>query len=370
MEAEVDSLFQPNTMTTQGLRRLVVKNTFLDLVDESSPGDIPRIADLARFQSAPARVEDFEYSEDRDEEPAVQPPAVPELYRYVTLDINEPEEHWKALLAEDPELAPSQKEPAPAPEAAQTPQPTYGQIDDGMRWGVLPSSQLPGYTMPQGVVVPVMVPAGFVAFPIDPFSRWPANVQPTAYVETTPSGQEAEGPPATSGSSALPLCPAPPKAPPIQRFVSVMSGICRFHWTVNASLLTTSDREKVSPPFELSFHGVNVEFKMIIRPVPSNASRGGHAFRKAQGMGTVELRCLAEDTSLNPTVTFRVAVGSGGSGARTKHSCTAPVKHNFGDRATCTLPGAFNFGKAAAEDQDTKAKTFVIVLEILTGEGA
>eukprot|EP00434_Breviolum_minutum_P041650 symbB.v1.2.037054.t1/scaffold5246.1/size29401/1 len=43
---------------------------------------------------------------------------------------------------------------------------------------------------------------------------------------------------------------AEPRAPVLQRAFSVNSAIFRIHWTVDAKVLKSSDREKVSPPFE------------------------------------------------------------------------------------------------------------------------
>merc|ERR1740139_242366 len=164
-----------------------------------------------------------------------------------------------------------------------------------------------------------------------------------------PGGQLQFGPSAAAASAGFtqeasgsitvepkdPAEPPVPREPVLQRALSVNTSVFRVTWTVDARKLKSTDREAVSPPFELSFTR-EVQFKMVIRPKAVNEQRGGASFKKAKGKGSVWLRCLDEvDRDMNPVVTFRIAVG-----ARQQHreEPRGPVRHDFSDRAICGLP--------------------------------
>lgn len=165
----------------------------------------------------------------------------------------------------------------------------------------------------------------------------------------------------------IPPDPAVPRAPVLQRVMSITSQVYRIRWTVDARKLKSTDREAVSPSFDLSL-GVPLQFKMVVRPKVVNEGRGGASFKKAKGKGAVELRCLAEvDPGANPNVNFRIAVGNG-SGTSLEPA-RGPVRHNFTERAICGLPEGqdeWDFGQHV--DQETQ--TFMVCLEILSGPGA
>lgn len=159
------------------------------------------------------------------------------------------------------------------------------------------------------------------------------------------------------------------RAPVLQKVFSVSSCIYRVRWTVDARILKSTDREKVSPPFELSFT-VPVQFKLVLRPKSIGDGRGQAAFKKCRGLGLVDLRCLAEvrDGNVNPTVCFRIGVG-GGNDLSKQSPPRGPVRADFTMRAIASLPPDMEeWDLAKAVDEATQ--TFVICLEVLSGPAA
>lgn len=146
---------------------------------------------------------------------------------------------------------------------------------------------------------------------------------------------------------------------------SAASGVYRVRWTVDARKLSSSDREHVSPPFDLSCGGP-CEFKMIIKPKVVSEEKGGASFKKAKGRGYIQLRCLSDvKREQRPVVTFRLAVGSSNTPFRNKPP-RGPVQNDFAERPTCGLPEAkqmWDFRQAV----DKETQTFVVCLEIVAG---
>merc|ERR1711884_438263 len=101
------------------------------------------------------------------------------------------------------------------------------------------------------------------------------------------------------------------RAQVLQQSFSVYSDCYRIRWTVDARKLKTTDREAVSPTFDLGV-GSDVQFKMVMRPRKIDDGRGGASFKKAKGKGSVQLRMVTGlGDSLHPKVTFRLAIGNG-----------------------------------------------------------
>jgi len=179
----------------------------------------------------------------------------------------------------------------------------------------------------------------------------------------------AEGTATGSDPEPTVSMPAPPRAPVLQRTFSTASTLERIRWTVDARKLKSTDREAVSPMFELSFCSKIVNFKILIRPKVISSVRGGASFKKAKGKGSVELRCLDEVAAfMNPVVTFRISVGSGTDPAR-QEPPRGPIKHDFTKKAICGLPPGqeeWDFSKAI----DEATQTFVVCLEVLAGSAA
>lgn len=389
--------------------RVLVKNTFLDL------DDAPRLPELARARSEPNQhttAEESEEDEEEDEEgrdtvgepatleaPAFEQddldaPPVPgpeDLYRTRTCDGYEPTDMWTWVnKGGDPNtignMAQLPQGPLPtyAPQemAAPMPQPQPATpVGGGMGIVMVPVQVM--MPMPD----PGMPAQEMQAVPVGPFTRWPepqpAPSGPSAAAPSTPAPElsrvETPGEPPAGLPSVPPgearlapediairSVPDVPRAPVLERHFSVTSQVYRVRWTVDARKLKTSDREAVSPLFELSF-SQPVQFKMVIRPKCVHELRGGASFKKAKGKGTVEMRCLEKvGASANPVVTFRIAVGSGSSSDEPPRG---PVRHDFSERAICGLPEAmkeWDFAKHVDPDDNT----FVVCLEILSGAAA
>ncbi|CAJ1401118.1 unnamed protein product [Effrenium voratum] len=190
--------------------------------------------------------------------------------------------------------------------------------------------------LPNGIMgpVPATIPDD-MALP-QKFARWPNGIPappteaPSVELKDAPVSPVPDKEPAV-----LPPARVEPRAPVLQRAFSVNSAIFRIHWTVDAKVLKSSDREKVSPPFEVSMGGKEVQFKMCLRPTVTSESRGGASFRKAKGKGTVDLRCLNElDPARSCPMSFRIAVGKGSDAKR----ISSTVRHDFSQRAICPLP--------------------------------
>lgn len=347
---------------------IVVKNTFIDLDDG------PRKPILARYASMPAKFsreedEETEGTEDLPEEapapvpvPGVDaPPPMPELYRVVTYDAWERQPEW-SWGHEPKSISPR---PAEQPQALasgyqQPPAPTVSGPPGGF------PMPIPGSAMVMLPVGPMMVPMPDDMAPADTFARWPAGIPaPPTEAPAVELKEKAVTPvPDKEPVVMPPVARIPePRAPVLQRAFSVNSAIFRIHWTVDAKVLKSSDREKVSPPFEVSMGGKEIQFKMCLRPTITSESRGGASFRKAKGKGTIDLRCLNEiDPANSCYMTFRVAVGKGSDAYRV----SSTVRHDFSQKAICPLPESedeWDFKTVLDED----SQTFVVVLEVVGG---
>mmetsp|Transcript_135758 Transcript_135758/g.378273 ORF Transcript_135758/g.378273 Transcript_135758/m.378273 type:complete len:163 (-) Transcript_135758:148-636(-) len=151
----------------------------------------------------------------------------------------------------------------------------------------------------------------------------------------------------------------------LQQTLHKAGSLERICWPVDAKKLMSTDKEAVSPMFQLCFSKI-VNFKILIRPKVISSVRGGASFKKARGKGVVQLRCLDEVTaSVNPIVTFRITVGSGSDPA-SQEPPRGPIKHDFTKKAICGLPPdeeEWDFGRAI----DEATHTFVVCLEVHKG---
>jgi len=322
--------------------------------------------------------------------PPLAPGPPDELYRTVTCDGFEDGHEWSWAGGDPNQLRPppvvpeegsSGDPPASAPPGAgpsQMTQPAMfmpavvGMVmvpaEVAGNFGVL----MPPGAAPPPLMMPGDMPPDHVAVPVGPFTRWPTMPPPPGAQEPGTANADPAAPPAAveaSTASLPPPLPAAPRAPVLTRVFSVASYMERVRWTVDARKLKSTDREAVSPSFDLSFSGVNVQFKMVIRPKVMSDSRGGASFKKAKGRGSVELRCLSEvEPAVNPIVTFRLAIGSGADPEK-REPPRGPVRHDFTQRAICGLPeGQAEWDFSKAVDEDTL--TFVVCLEILAGSTA
>ncbi|OLP93059.1 Pseudouridylate synthase 7-like [Symbiodinium microadriaticum] len=338
---------------------VVVKNTFIDL------DDAPRMPTLARVATTPARYVEsskgIEDEDDTDEEGAEEdtggqveegtdaPPPMPELYRVATYDEYEPETNWAWTVSSPIPDKPAGYSGGPAPIPSPMPIPAQP-VPGSATIVVVPAPA----TMPMGgSPTPVPIPQGMA--PPQRFDRWPQGIPTPTSLPEEP--REAS----TSPRPADPPAPAAPRAPVLQRAFSVNSRIFRIHWTVDARVLKSSDREKVSPPFEVSMDGQEIQFKLCLRPSLTSESRGGASFRKAKGKGSVDMRCLSE-ISRTCVMTFRVAIGKGSE----SHKVSRTMKHDFSQKPICQLEGDDEWDFKTVTDEESQ--TFVVVLEVITIE--
>mmetsp|Transcript_28630 Transcript_28630/g.62291 ORF Transcript_28630/g.62291 Transcript_28630/m.62291 type:complete len:493 (+) Transcript_28630:156-1634(+) len=340
------------------------------------------------------------HEEENYEEEEAPPAASPELrptmslYKTVTLDGYEPINEWgwadgdyngghqgaagPAHLEAYPEEEAEQTGPSPAAagegEAASSsiPQPQQPNLVPHMvGYVMVPTEVNPGFAIPQFPAA--MTFPGCVAVPMDRFTQWPVDMN-------WQGNQGQVGPDQAAGSTGAQGSmggqrggPMPPemsgldgegsrRPQVLQSAFSVASCIYRVRWTVDARKLVSTDREHVSPAFDLSFAGP-VKFKMLMRPKVMSDEKGGQSFKKARGRGKVLLRCV-EDLDSNaakPVVTFRIAVGNPHKQAIPR----GPVRHDFSEKPICGLPEEiqqWDFTKAV----DKSTHTFVVCLEVLT----
>lgn len=148
----------------------------------------------------------------------------------------------------------------------------------------------------------------------------------------------------------------------LQHSFNVEDGSYCVRWVVDSRRLKSMDREAASPTFDLYFAGA-IPFRIILHPKSAHDNKGGNCFKKSQGVGRVELRCLESMDGLdNPVVTFRVSVGS--KGLRGYQRPRAPVTHNFSERPIAGLSegqDTWNFNRAV----EKPSKTFEVCIAIL-----
>lgn len=100
-------------------------------------------------------------------------------------------------------------------------------------------------------------------------------------------------------------------------------------WVIDANLFFSKGSTcEASPKFKLEVNGVGpVEFKMLLVP------RGATTFRRAQGRGGVQLKCMSALQASAP-LTFGVSLLGGGAGAASASAGrTESFAHDFGRNA-------------------------------------
>merc|ERR1719197_269806 len=107
---------------------------------------------------------------------------------------------------------------------------------------------------------------------------------------------------------AGPVADPKPGSQVMERAFSMASQRERIRWTVDSRKLKSSDREAVSPTFEVSC-GEVLNFKMVLRPKVMDSNKGGACFKRSRNKGYVELRCVTElentGSACKPSLTFR-----------------------------------------------------------------
>jgi len=129
-------------------------------------------------------------------------------------------------------------------------------------------------------------------------------------------------------------------------------------WIVDAKKTRSTDRVVVSSPFMLPLGGQLLPFRMMLVPTAVCKRRGGHCFKRAQGRGSVQLKCEASDfpPDDNTRIQYAVRVGFG--------RLRGPKEHDFRQAMVCGSPRNeedWNF----AEAEDMASRTFTVHLEVL-----
>lgn len=314
----------------------VVRNTFLDFDDGA------RASDLQRASTVPAPPKEVE-EDDEPCEPFEEADFLPtidsSLYKTMTFDSFEEDRNWDWLQGRHLEAVEEQHEELQEQE--------YPAEQEAVGM-MIPIEAMPGYVVP---VQDMCYPAGCFAVPMDRFGRFPGAMEQLPMPDISSIGVT------TTADNK--------RAQVLQRAFSVASNVYRIRWTVDARKLKSTDKEAVSPQFDLTFSGGVVPFKMIMRPRAVAQERGGASFKRSRGRGNIQLRCMAEsDDGTKPVVTFRLGVGSDKAAKQLKPR--GPVRHDFSEKNICGLPAGqddWDFGKAV----DDKTQTFVVCLEILSG---
>lgn len=95
----------------------------------------------------------------------------------------------------------------------------------------------------------------------------------------------------------------------------------------------------------------------MLVPKPNPDGKGGASFKKANGVGSVHLKCEAAKGLVN----FFVSISNGRPDFNREPR--GPVKHNFAELSTCGLRKGeemWDFTKAV----DKETQTFAVCLEI------
>jgi hypothetical protein len=129
-------------------------------------------------------------------------------------------------------------------------------------------------------------------------------------------------------------------------------------WTVDADKLKSHERQAVSPAFDMALEPPNlVSFRLVLSPRPNPDGKGSASFRKANGWGSVQLKCEAS----SGRVSFLVSISNGRPDFQRQPR--GPVKHDFAWHSTCGLPRDqehWDFNKAV----DRKSHTFAVCLDL------
>lgn len=134
-------------------------------------------------------------------------------------------------------------------------------------------------------------------------------------------------------------------------------GECYVQWAVPACKLKSSDKQAVSPPFELSLGSRHVLFRVILYPKVITDGKGGSCFKKARGKGYMQLKCEAELDEMPGDVVFYAWLGEDDM----KLPVRGPMQHSFAQSAVCGLQKEreeWDFASAVSK----KSMTFIVCL--------
>eukprot|EP00439_Symbiodinium_sp_Y106_P039964 s5391_g4.t2 len=237
---------------------IFVKNTFLETWGDLEMDNSEASAGLPRSSTTPAPASAYDDGEEGAEEDPEEDPEESEqaealsnpIYKTMTFDAWESGNAWDWMYKQGMESQEAEQAPTDPKVVESIPEETpvmSGAV--GMMF--VPQEVMPSYAM--AVPPPEMCMPGCFAIPMDPFSRFPGTMDSM--------------PPALDGSVssiAVTTTADNNRAQVLQRAFSVSSNVYRIRWTVDARKLRSTDKEAVSPPFDLTFAGGQpVPFKTL-----------------------------------------------------------------------------------------------------------
>lgn len=128
--------------------------------------------------------------------------------------------------------------------------------------------------------------------------------------------------------------------------ISEVEGYFRTEWVVDARKLKGTDKQIVSPPFEVTLVPGMPPFSFKMTLVPKTIDRGGASFKKAEGVGHVQMKCHTDEDELKPLDRTRIRVSVGNEA----QDIRGPFGHSFYDNLVFNLPKSqadWDFGAAA-----------------------
>jgi len=153
----------------------------------------------------------------------------------------------------------------------------------------------------------------------------------------SPRSSPASSMPLTSATSPKmakmppPACMRRPQALELNHDSNGFLVVC---WRVEARKLRGSDKQAVSPLFELPLgpSGQSMQLRIMIYPKAS-ASKNPCNFRSSQGKGYIQVKYESDTVGKLPSVKVEMSVGSGNH-AQAHRS----IHHDFSSNAICGLP--------------------------------
>jgi hypothetical protein len=124
---------------------------------------------------------------------------------------------------------------------------------------------------------------------------------------------------------------------------STADGYARIRWTVDARKLKGSDKQLVSPPFnvDLGMRLGPAVFKVLLK------ASGSSTFKRSLGFGCVQVKCASELDD-DACTKVRVIIGSEGRAQLPR----GPLTHCFSSNPVFTLPEEWNFCSAAEQQSN------------------
>jgi len=139
---------------------------------------------------------------------------------------------------------------------------------------------------------------------------------------------------------------------------------CMCSWKVDTRKMVSNDTEDTSPEFFWPVLEKLASFKVVLKPVKSSSSKGGSAFKKANGKCTISLVCQSFLAKGSPQVRFQISECP----KEDEPACTyGPFEHDFSRwRSCCLSDQVWDLSKYVKSPSNPHvAKAFYLRLEFL-----